>query len=319
MRFAVSPEQAEFAHSLRRLLAGADTPAVIRAWAGGDHGPGRKLWAQLAELGVTALAVAEEHGGFGATPVDLVLGFVELGRAAVPGPYVESVAVLPPLLARSAPDRIAPLVAGEVIATLAAPPLVPRALDVDAADVVYCCDGKTLSVAAAQECRASIDGARRLSAVTAHERLGAVDAPVALDLGTLATAAQLLGAGEAVLESAAQYARQRVQFGRAIGSFQAVKHLLADARVALELARPLLFGAALAFPTDTRRRDVSAAKIACGDAAYRAARAALQVHGAIGYTAEHDLALWLTRIRALQHAWGTQRLHRDRVLAELAR
>src|SRR5205085_1142952 len=85
-----------------------------------------------------------------------------------------------------------------------------------------------------------------------------------------------------------------------------------------ELARPLLFGAALA-SQDTRARDVSAAKVACTDAAYRAARTALQVHGAIGYTAEYDLSLWLTKVRALVSAWGTQRFHRDRVLTAVRR
>ncbi|MDT4912739.1 MAG: hypothetical protein QOC66_1867, partial [Pseudonocardiales bacterium] len=122
-----------------------------------------------------------------------------------------------------------------------------------------------------------------------------------------------------LLERSTAYAKQRMQFGKAIGSFQAVKHLLADAAVGLDLARPLLFGAALALDTATAARDVSAAKVACTDAAYRASRAALQVHGAIGYTAEYDLALWLTKVRALASAWGTQRLHRDRVLGAIRR
>jgi alkylation response protein AidB-like acyl-CoA dehydrogenase len=89
--------------------------------------------------------------------------------------------------------------------------------------------------------------------------------------------------------------------------------------VGLELARPLLFGAALALDGPDAARDVSAAKVACADAAYRAARTALQVHGAIGYTAEYDLALWLLKVRALVSAWGTQRFHRDRVLAAVRR
>ena len=121
----------------------------------------------------------------------------------------------------------------------------------------------------------------------------------------------------ALLERATEYAMQRKQFGRPIGSFQAVKHQLADALVALELARPLLYGAALAIGTATAARDVSAAKVACTEAAYRASRTSLQVHGAIGYTAEYDLSLWLTKVRALVSAWGTQRVHRDRVLAAM--
>jgi alkylation response protein AidB-like acyl-CoA dehydrogenase len=94
-------------------------------------------------------------------------------------------------------------------------------------------------------------------------------------------------------------------------------HRIADVSVALELARPLLFGAALALDASTGKRDVSAAKVVCADAAYLAARTAIQVHGAIGYTAEYDLALWLTKVRALVSAWGTQRFHRDRVLESI--
>jgi len=147
---------------------------------------------------------------------------------------------------------------------------------------------------------------------------GPADCEAAVRRGALATAAQVFGAGLALLDRSTEYAKQRTQFGKPIGSFQAVKHQLADALVGLELARPLLFGAALELDTDTAVRDVSAAKVACTDAAHRAARVALQVHGAIGYTAEYDLALWLTKVRALVSAWGTQRLHRDQVWAAIA-
>jgi alkylation response protein AidB-like acyl-CoA dehydrogenase len=98
-----------------------------------------------------------------------------------------------------------------------------------------------------------------------------------------------------------------------------VKHRLADVAIALEFARPLTAEAAAALAEDrpTATRDVSAAKVAATDAASRAARAALQVHGAIGYTQEHDLHLWLTKIRALAGAWGSQAEHRARVAAAL--
>ncbi len=121
------------------------------------------------------------------------------------------------------------------------------------------------------------------------------------------------------------YAKQRSQYGREIGQYQAVKHLLADVATRLELARPLLHGAAVALDgrtdagtdgagTDTVARDVSAAKVACGEAAHLAARTGLQVHGAVGYTAEHDVGLRLTKVRALVAAWGTTAFHRARVL-----
>jgi alkylation response protein AidB-like acyl-CoA dehydrogenase len=142
-------------------------------------------------------------------------------------------------------------------------------------------------------------------------------AAAGFDTGALACAAQLLGAGKALLHASTEYAKQRKQFGKPIGEFQAVKQKLADVLIALDLAEPLLHRAALTMAGTTRSRDVSAAVIACGDAAYRAARAALQVHGAIGYTAEYDLSLWLTKVTALRSAWGTPDLHRARIARAL--
>ena len=142
----------------------------------------------------------------------------------------------------------------------------------------------------------------------------------ALDAGALASSAQLLGAGRALLEASVRHAGQRTQFGRPVGSFQAVKHHLADVAIALEFARPLLHAAAVTLDGGGchAARDVSAAKVACTDAARRAARVALQVHAAIGYTEEHDLHLWLTKVRALAGAWGSQAEHRARVMAAIS-
>jgi alkylation response protein AidB-like acyl-CoA dehydrogenase len=115
------------------------------------------------------------------------------------------------------------------------------------------------------------------------------------------------------------YAKQRTQFGRVIGSYQAIKHKLADVHIALELARPLVFGAALSLgehSPDTAR-DVSAAKVAAAEAGLLAARSALQTHGAIGFTQEHDLSLLLLRVQALRSAWGDPTTHRRRVLEAL--
>jgi alkylation response protein AidB-like acyl-CoA dehydrogenase len=131
-------------------------------------------------------------------------------------------------------------------------------------------------------------------------------------VAVLACAAQLVGSGERLLADTVAYAKQRRQFGREIGSYQAIKHQLADVRIALDFARPLVFGAALG------EVPASAAKVAAADAAYLASRVALQVHGAIGYTREFDLGLWITRVRALVTAWGTPAYHRGRVLDEVS-
>src|SRR4029077_17503197 len=141
--------------------------------------------------------------------------------------------------------------------------------------------------------RRSVDSARSVAEVAGGAVLGTASG-LALELGALACSAQLLGAGRALLETSVRHVRVRTQFGRPVGAFQAVKHKLADVAIGLEFARPLLDAAALALGdgSATAPRRVSAAKVACGDAAYLAARAALQAHGAIGYTAEHDLSLW---------------------------
>jgi alkylation response protein AidB-like acyl-CoA dehydrogenase len=149
-------------------------------------------------------------------------------------------------------------------------------------------------------------------------RPGPAAVAAAHDLASLACAAQLLGLGERLLATSVEYAKARTQFGRPVGSCQALKHALADVRVGLDFARPLVHGAALAVGTATGPRDVSAAKVKAADSAYRAARTALQVHGAVGYTAEHDLSLWLLKVRALVGAWGTPAAHRARILASLA-
>ena len=157
------------------------------------------------------------------------------------------------------------------------------------------------------------------------------DETAVAQLGTLATAAQLIGLGSAMLEIAADYAKARNQFGRAIGSYQAVKHHLADVAIAIEMARPLVHGAAVGLDGNAQwespvsasaadvnvARDVSAAKVAAADAAYLASRRSLQVLGAIGYTAEHDLSLYLTKTRALVSAWGTPAQHRALILETL--
>jgi alkylation response protein AidB-like acyl-CoA dehydrogenase len=317
MRFDLDPQQRDFAASIDAALSAAGVPAAVRAWADGDTAPGRKVWAQLAELGVTALMVPERFDGLAAHPIDLVVAMEALGRWCVPGPTIESVAVAPILLTDD--DRNAALAAGELVATVALPPHVPRAVDADSAGLVLLAADGRAGDAQAGARHESVDPSRRLFAVTASGATWDADVARAYEFGALATAAQLVGAGQALLDAAVDYAKQRTQFGRAIGSYQAIKHKLADVHIAIELARPLVYGAALALAEGTAEtaRDVSAAKVAASDAALLAGHAALQTHGAIGFTAEHDLSLWLLRLQALRPAWGNPTMHRRRVLEAL--
>ncbi|WP_189332410.1 acyl-CoA dehydrogenase family protein [Actinoplanes ianthinogenes] len=317
MMLVPSPEQVAFAATLHDVLSAADVPAAADSWAAGDHDPGRRLWSRLADAGVTGLAVPVRWGGLAADPADLVIAGEELGHHAVPGPVAESLAAVPTLLAGlDQPGRWLPALAGgSLLGTLAAPPWLPYALDADAAGVVLLADRGVAGPARAGGMHVSLDRARRLFEVFPSGPPQACPAiGRALDLGALVCAAQLLGAARALLEAAVAHARTRVQFGGPIGRFQAVQHRLADVAVGLEFARPLLYAAAVTVTA----RDVSAAKVACSDAANRAARAALQVHGAIGYTREHGLGRLLTRVRALSLSWGTPAGHRARLMAELA-
>ncbi|WP_267241290.1 acyl-CoA dehydrogenase family protein [Streptomyces sp. PR69] len=342
MRFLLTGEQSAFARSLDAMLTAADTPKTVRAWAAGDFAPGRTLWSRLAEAGVLALAVPEAYGGLGPRPVELAVAFVELGRHAAPGPYAETAgaAALLSALAEAgdpAPAKrlLPPLAAGALLPTLALHGAGPYALDADAADCVLAVEptgsggadtpvrgeggADTLRLAPAGQGapRASADPARRLGVagpggpVLARGPRVAQAARRAADWARLATAAQCLGVGLALLDRTVAHVKQRTQFGAAIGSFQAVRHRLADTLIGLEFARPLVYGAAVTMAPG----DVAAAKAAAGEAAYTAARTALQLHGAIGYTEELDLSLWLRKARPLRDAWGTPARCRAEVLS----
>ncbi|MFD3659564.1 acyl-CoA dehydrogenase family protein [Streptomyces sp. NPDC058659] len=329
MRFLLDDEQREFARSLDAMLAASDTPGAVRAWAAGDTAPGRALWSRLAEAGVFALAVPEPYEGLGPLPVELVVAFTESGRHAVPGPLVETVAAAA-LLDRLGDHEAAAawlprIASGKAVVSLCVPAVgSPYALDPDATDAVLVVQGDTLLLTEdAGPVQPSTDPARRLArpvggTVLARGPQVAAAVTHAADVAALVTAAQALGLGRALLDRTVAYVKQRTQFGVAIGSFQAVKHRLADTLIALEFAQPLLHSAALALARAggaEAGREIAAAKVAAGDAAYAAARAALQLHGAVGYTDELDLSLWIRKARPLREAWGTPAACRARVLA----
>ena len=315
MRFLLDAEQQLFAGTVRDLLADSSTVAAGRAWASGDRTGGRAVWRGLADTGLFALAVPEEHGGAGVHPVELVTALIEIGRSAAPGPYVETIAAAQLL---GDPTALAGIADGSVTATLALPPEVRYLLDADAADLALGVHGGRLHRAVPGRMRRSFDPARRLFEWEPAEEVAAGGTTFgAVSFGALACAAQTLGVGRHLLEQTVDYAKSREQFGRPIGEFQAVKHRLADTLIELEFAQSLLYGAAVAHGTAEFARDVSAAKSAVAEAAYGAARTALQLHGAIGYTDEFDLSLWIRKARALRAAWGAPADHRAQLMAAL--
>lgn len=319
MRFAFTPDQLGLRDAVRDLLERECTPAAVRAaW---DAPPGdldRKVWDHLAEMGVLHVLVPESQGGLGLDFCSLVLLLEEAGRFCLPHPISDTAAVAAPLLgARLDGSMVAVSLAGS-----------PVSCGLDADKIVVDDDG-ALVLAERDEVMleplSGVDRARRLAGVEAIADAAmlltddphAIDA--AFDRAALGAAAQLIGLGQAMLDLTVGYVTARKQFGAPVGSFQAVKHRLADALQQLEFARPPVYRAAwsVAEQSATAPRDVSMAKAMASDAAGFVGRQALQCHGAIGYTVEYDLHLYLKRTWALARACGDAAWHRDRVAAAL--
>ena len=319
MRFGFTSDQRELAGAVREILAAELTPA---ARAGASEASGRRggVWKSLADAGVFGLLVPEAAGGLGMTEVDAVLVLEELGRAAVPGPVAETAFVAAPLLATSTYSE--GLAEGAVVGVAAE--VGSYLPDADVADVLIVLAGDGGQLIGPQELtrQPTVDPSRPLfslpgSGSDVGESISGAAVAALRDRAVLATAAQLVGASQHLLEASVGYAKTRKQFGREIGSFQALKHQLADLMLAVEFARPLVHRAAysLANGTPTASRDVSAAKVNAARAGEHAARTAIQVHGAIGYTDELDLQYWLKRVWWLVPAWGDALAHRAKVAA----
>jgi len=334
MYFQFTEDQRGFQDSVRKFLENECTPVQIRTGWTTETGRSPELWSKLAEMGLFSLLVPEAYGGLGSSEVDLVLLLEETGRAALPEPVVETAAIGVPLIAGLKRKALAAtwlpkIAAGEGILTVghAVNPFVNDAhvadlLLLQRANEVHAVPRDQVTLEH-QPCN---DPSRRLfrvgwtpSAATrvARGEEGRSLLAAALDRGALACAAQQLGIAQQMVDMAGRYACEREQFGKPIGSFQAIKHMLANVLVRIEFARPMVYRAAFSVANDTGTRavDVSQAKLAACEAAVSGAKTALQVHGAIGYTWEQDLQIWMKRAWALDIAWGTGAWHRARLAA----
>jgi alkylation response protein AidB-like acyl-CoA dehydrogenase len=331
MRFGFDEDQLLLQKTLRDFLASEVPVARVRALWDTETGRSPELWKALADLGVTGLLAPEAQGGMGMDERFLVLLHEEAGRAALAEPLLATSVAVPLLLGLGSQGLcerwLKPISAGEAIVVVGHPVNAFLSDAHVAALLLLAHQDEIHAVAPADVAlvRQPVnDSARRVFSVdwspAAATRVarGAQARELledALDRGALACAAQLVGVAERLLDLAVAYARQREQFGQPIGSFQAVKHQLANVKVALEYARPVVYRAAhsVARRDASRAVHVSQAKIAAGEAAALAARTALQVHGAIGYTWEQDLHVWMRRAWSLELAWGSGSFHRARV------
>ena len=291
-------------------------------------------WQRLAELGLPGMLAPQNHGGMGLTDIDFILIAEEAGRVALPEPLVEHAGIAVPALEELADHprvtEILDAVAAGQMRVAVGHPINPFVLDAARANYLLLILGDEIHlVESSRAClvrQPSIDPLRALFKVVpllnestrvATGQLAQSVGERALARGGLYSAAQLMGLGARMIELAVAYARERQQFGKPIGSYQAIKHQLATAQVKLEFARPVLYAAAARVESLDERAQtrISHAKLAATDAADLAARTALQVHGAMGYSWEVDLHLYMKRTWALAGAWGDRGFHLRRLSA----
>jgi alkylation response protein AidB-like acyl-CoA dehydrogenase len=309
MHFGLPDEALALREGLRDLLTRTCTTATIRrAW---DGDPCEDLWKELGDFGLLGLLVPEERGGLGLDELALVGALEQAGYAGVPGPLVETVAFADRLPALDGSARLAVQQPGSDLVAYGA----------TATHVLRVEDGVLLA-APVLEPVPSVDPTRALARSTGQGlQLTSDGSRVPVDTGraVLGTAAFLCGLARRQLDLTVEYLKGRRQFGVPVGSFQGLKHPLADAVVGLELAWPVVLHAGYALATADPQASlrVSHAKAAASDAAYRLSRVCLQAHGAIGYTVEYDLHLFMKRTWALCKDCGTAEEHRARIAEEI--
>jgi alkylation response protein AidB-like acyl-CoA dehydrogenase len=327
MDFTFTEEQLMFAETAKTLLADTCTPAQLRELMAKGEARDQARWNAIVDTGLTLVLLPEAAGGLGLNETDFAPIAEAAGYAALPEPLVESAGVAAPMLA--AIDPSATPLADPSMTMAIQHPLNPFVADADTAAAlllhregeVHLVDPSAVTLTREE----SIDPFRRLFRVdwspSAATRLDAD--PLlwdrALDRAALFAAAQGLGLAQRSIDLAVAYAKERTQFGKPIGSYQAVKHHLASAQVAVEFARPVVNAAAaeIGHADAQSKARISHAKLVALEAADQAARASIQVHGAMGYSWEVDVHFFLKRALGLTYAWGDPAFHRARIAARV--
>jgi alkylation response protein AidB-like acyl-CoA dehydrogenase len=323
VHFAFTEDQAAITEAAREMLLKSCTTADLRRMLEKSEAIDAERWATICDMGLLGICAPESPGGLGLGLIDLV-GIAEAaGYVALPEPLVEMAGIAVPLLASLEDNRgwLDRALAGEIVAI--GHPANPLVADADSAGALLLGHGGELHLverdAVILTREESFDPFRRLFRVewrpSTAARIGTGWGDTATR-GAVLAAAQMLGLAQRCIDMAVAYAKDRHQFGKPIGSYQAVKHLLATAQVKIEFARPVVHAAAAELPLGNVAAKARAAhaRIAAAEAADLAARTAVQVHGAMGMTWEVDLHFFLKRALALQAAWGTIGAHMDTVV-----
>lgn len=349
MDFELTDEQTMLREVSRSMLAVHCPPTLVRALAASTRAVDDKLWQRGTEIGWTGLGVPEDLGGSGQGLVELCLVAEELGRAVAPAPVTDSALAA---LALSGVPELAGIVRGIVDGELRAALATHGTVDADVTDDAVVLSGRATAVHAAADvdwllvrassatgpvlvlvdaatservARRSLDETRGwydvvLDAVrvplTHLVDVGADAVRMVTDAATVLVCADALGVGERLLEMTVEHVTVREQFGRPLGSFQSVKHKAADMLMTLRGARAATYYAALALDAGAPDASlaVSIAKSFTGEGISAVAGEALQTHGGVGFTWEHDLHLYLRRAKVDELLFGSTAEHRERIV-----
>jgi alkylation response protein AidB-like acyl-CoA dehydrogenase len=324
MRFDLTDDQRAVREAIDDLCRSGWDAAAVRRFVGGDD-EGGAFWDELRRAGWAGAAVAAEHGGQGLGTVELALACEGMGRALAPGAFFANAAAAVAVAAGGDAEQRARwlpgFASGEARGALGVrgPDGSVLALDADGAAAIVVVGGGSASIAAADgfalEPVTGVDLTRRLSRVSVRSASELGDVSAALDRVEVLLSAELTGVAGRALELAVEHARSRQQFGRPIGAYQAVSHRCADMHLDVESARSAVLFAAWTADHDVAALPLasSVAKVAAAQGAWRATTAALQVHGGIGFTWEHDCHLLLRRAAASGRLLGSVDSHLDRV------
>jgi alkylation response protein AidB-like acyl-CoA dehydrogenase len=350
MDFDLSDDQLALRDGARELLDGLAPPTRVRTVVDTGGGIDDGLWKAMVEQGWIAVEVPEDRGGLGLGTVEVAVLLEEIGRHVAPAPFGSTVLALGALARAGRDDWVERLAGGDAIgcaswaqpgrghlraasgdrlAGTSDPTAFAPSADVAVVTAETDAGAALFAVELGDQGRPrrepAMDMTRELGWLrfddTPAVRIGGGDAVEALlDRGAAFASAEMLGGASRAMDMAVEYAKDRVQFGRPIGSFQAVKHRCADMLVDVEGMRSASYWSAWCIGAAHEDASVAAstAKVWCSDASKRVMASALQVHGGIGFTWEHDLHLFLKRAQLDQVSFGDAAFHRQR-LARLLR
>jgi alkylation response protein AidB-like acyl-CoA dehydrogenase len=312
----VSEERDLLRDTVAALVDKHASPAAVREAMASERGYDESLWKLLCEqVGAAALVVPEELGGAGGELADAAVVLEELGKALVPTPLLGTTLAELALLASDEPDADAleRLAEGTSIGTVLFDP--DYVLNGDAADIVIAADGTKLSRWSTFTAHRveTMDQTRRLARVEPTETTDIGADPGLADTAAILLAAEQIGAAAKCLDLTVEYTKDRVQFGRPIGSFQALKHRMADLYVAVQSARAVV-NDAIAEPSAT---SAALARVSASEAFTKVAAEAVQMHGGIAITWEHDIQLYFKRAHGSAQLLGPPREHLRRLESEV--